>query len=91
MPKTIEHATEVLRELKSKHSESNIRRHEILPMRDTNTRKDIGFSVIIDLNNWCEYMDDFFNGWKTRFEADDYSINAKGGRLQVKFNVRYNS
>ena len=91
MAKTIDHAAEVLKQIKSEVNEDVIKDYHMPSLCNMETGQDTGFAIVITLNTKYGYTDTVLNDWKTRLEADEYVINFKGRQLQVKFNVRYDS
>lgn len=90
MEKTVEHAYQVICELKEKYADGVIKGHEIPPLVNIETGEDTGFAVIIYLANKYEYADDILNEWKELLHADEYTVTAKRNQLAVKFKVHYN-
>ena len=85
MAKTIEHAEEVLKQIKSEVNEDAIKDYHMPLLRNMETGQSTGFAFVITLNTKYGYTDTVLNDWKTRLEADEYVINVKRGQLQVKF------
>ena len=85
MAKTIEHAEEVLKQIKSEVKEDVIKDYHIPTLCNMETSQDTGFAIVITLNTKYGYTDTVLNDWKTRLEADEYVINVKRNQLQVKF------
>ena len=81
MAKTIEHAEEVLKQIKSEVNEDAIKDYHMPLLRNMETGQSTGIAFVITLNT----TDTVLNDWKTRFEADEYVIYVKRGQLQVKF------
>ena len=85
MAKTIEHAAEVLKQIKSEVKEDVIKDYHMPTLCNMETGQDTGFAIVITLNTKYGYTDTVLNDWKTRLEAGEYVINVKRGQLQVKF------
>ena len=85
MAKTIEHATEVLKQIKSEVNEDVIKDYHMPTLCNMEAGQDTGFAIVITLNTKYGYTDTVLNDWKTRLEADEYVIYVKRGQLQVKF------
>ena len=85
MAKTIEHAAEVLKQIKSEVKEDVIKDYHMPTLCNMETGQDTGFAIVITLNTKYGYTNTVLNDWKTRFEADEYVIYVKRGQLQVKF------
>ena len=85
MAKTIEHAAEVLKQIKSEANEDVIKDYHMPTLCNMETGQDTGFAIVITLNTKYGYTDTVLNDWKTRLEADESVINVKRGQLQVKF------
>ena len=85
MAKTIEHAAEVLKQIKSEVKEDVIKDYHMPTLCNMETGQDTGYAIVITLNTKYGYTDTVLNDWKTRLEADEYVINVKHGQLQVKF------
>ena len=85
MAKTLEHAAEVLKQIKSEVKEDVIKDYHMPTLCNMETGQDTGFAIVITLNTKYGYTDTVLNDWKTRLEADKYVINVKRGQLQVKF------
>ena len=85
MAKTIEHAAEVLKQIKSEVKENVIKDYHMPTLCNMETGQDTGYAIVITLNTKYGYTDTVLNDWKTRLEADEYVIYVKRGQLQVKF------
>ena len=85
MAKTIEHAAEVLKQIKSEVKEDVIKDYHMPTLCNMETGQDTGFAIVITLDTKYGYTDTVLNDWKTRLEADEYVIYVKRGQLQVKF------
>ena len=85
MAKTLEHAAEVLKQIKSEVKEDVIKDYHMPTLCNMETGQDTGYAIVITLNTQYGYTDTVLNDWKTRLEADEYVINVKRGQLQVKF------
>ena len=85
MAKTIEHAAEVLKQIKSEVKEDVIKDYHMPTLCNMETGQDTGFAIVITLNTKYGYTETILTDWKTRLEADEYVIYVKRGQLQVKF------
>lgn len=87
--KTTKHAAKVVEEIKGKNSLELIEDYEILLTYSMESSYVTGFAVIMTLNKRYFYKSTVLDGWQKKLEADNYMITVKGGKLIVRFNVKF--
>ena len=80
---------EVLKSLQGVHAEGVIMGWKTWPLIlvDKTGAKEIGFSVVVDVSEDCEYEGWVIDTWKEKLGADSWSVMARGNKLQIKFNI----
>lgn len=87
--KTIEHAESVLKEIRAEVTGDVIRDSEILRMCDVKTAREMGFIVMLKLNGKIAYHSVRIESWRSRLEADSYTISVIKTKLRILFYVYY--
>ena len=87
--KTREHIASVIEEIKAEVKGNVIRDYEILRMCDVKTSRETGFVVMLKLNGMFEYTSAVIENWRSRLEADHYSISVVKTKLRIRFYVNY--
>lgn len=80
---------EVMKSLQGIHAEGVIMGWKTRPLIlvDKTGAKEIGFSVVVDVSEDCEYESWIIDTWKEKLGADSWSVMARGNMLQIKFNI----
>ena len=87
--KTINYATNVVKEIKEEVNEGVIKDCMIPTLCNIKTGETTGFAVVLTLSTKYDYTNTILDAWKERLCADEYLITSARNQLKVRFNVRY--
>lgn len=87
--KTIEHATNVLKEIKAEVNAGVIKDSHISKLCNMETARETGLAVVLTLSTKYDYYSSILEKWRNRLEADDYVISVMRNKLEIRFNVMY--
>ena len=87
--KTIEHATNVLKEIKAEVNAGVIKDSNISKLCNMETARETGLAVVLTLSTKYDYPSSILEKWRNRLKADDYVISVMRNKLKIIFNVMY--
>ena len=87
--KTIEHAVDVLRDMKEEIYGEFIEDSFIFRNFNYDTARETGFSVSLTLSKWEYYHSTILEMWRKWLEAEEYVVSVSQNQLIITFNVMY--
>lgn len=89
MDKSIENVAGIVDQIKSELLDDVIKDYDTPSLVDMQTREVIGYGVVIYVSSKYSYSESTLNEWKSRLQADEYSIRVTNHRLTIKYKVRF--
>lgn len=89
MDKSIENVAGIIDQIKSELLDDVIKDYDTPSLLDIQTREVIGYCVVIYVSSKYDYSESTLNEWKSRLQADEYSIRVTNHRLTIKYKVRF--
>ena len=87
--KTIEHAVDVLRDMKEEIYGEFIKDSFIFRSFDFEKARETGFAVSLTLSTKYDYPSTILEKWRKRLEAEYYVVSMNRNQLEITFNVMY--
>lgn len=87
--KTVEHAVDVLRDMKEEVYGEFINDSFIFRNFNYDTARETGFSVSLTLSKGVGYHNTILEMWRKWLEADNYVVSVSRNQLEITFNVMY--
>ena len=87
--KTIEHAADVLRDIKEEVYGEFIRDSYIFRIFDFEKVRETGFAVSLTLSSEFGYHSTILEMWRKWLEAEYYVVSVSQNQLQITFKVMY--
>ena len=89
MDKSIENVAGIIDQIKSELLDDVIKDYDTPSLVDIQTREVIGYGVVIYVSSEYDYSESTLNEWKSRLQADEYSVRVTNHRLTIKYKVRF--
>ena len=87
--KTIEHAANVLKEIKAEFNAGAIKDSEFSKLYKIGTERETGLAVVLTLSTKYVYPSTILDKWRKRLEAEEYVISVSRNQLRIMFIVMY--